>query len=285
MRADFLFIGGFTMKNYDEAVTTLISMFERQDFPAKVAFSIIRKNSNEPSKPSDDWSLTNRLIMVMTGTEDARTFKQWQSVGRYVKRGAKAFHIFAPVIVKQKEEESLPTLPEHKEKIVGFKAVPVFPIELTGGKEIEIFDYTPKKMPPFLDVAEKLGISIHWKPACKPALGWYSPSDNSITLCSQDYFVYFHELAHAVEATFSDTTCDYNKSEVVAETTAAVLSEMMGISGYQHQAYHYIKEYCGDTTQKGVMHKISSVLNTVEKIINIILSKANEPASDTSEQA
>lgn len=273
------------MKNYEEAVNTLMSMFENQDFPSKVAFSIIHKSSVEPKKPSDSWSITNRLIMAMAGTEDARTYKQWSDVDRYVKRGAKAFHIFAPIISKEVVEESLPTLPKTKEKIVGFKAVPVFSIESTGGKEIKTIDYTPTKVPPFLDVATKLGIEIKWKPACKSVLGWYSPLDNSITLCSQDYFVYFHELAHAVEATFTDTTSDYNRSEVIAETTATVLSEMMGISGYQHQAYHYIKKYCGDTTQKGVMHKISSVLNTVEKIINIILTKANEPASDTSEQA
>lgn len=273
------------MKNYDEAITALMTMFERQDFPAKVAFTIIRKNNNESTKPCDSWSITNRLIMTFVGTEDARTFKQWQSVGRYVKRGAKAFHIFAPVIIKQKDEESLPTLPEHKEKIVGFKAVPVFPVELTGGKEIETVDYTPDQTPPFLDVAAKLGVKVKWKPASQSALGWYSPSDNSITLCSQDYFVYFHELCHAVEATFTDKT-DYNRSEVIAELGASVLSTMLGITGYENQAYHYIQEYCHDQSQKGVLLKISSVLNTVEKIINLILAKAKEPATDnTSEQA
>ena len=273
------------MKNYEEAVTTLISMFERQDFPAKVAFTIIRKNSNEPTKPSDAWSITNRLIMSMAGTDDARTYKQWLDIERYVKRGAKAFHIFAPIIAKEVVEESIPTLPKAKEKIVGFKAVPVFSIESTGGKDIETVDYTPKEIPPFLDAATKLGVKVKWKPSCKSALGWYSPFSNSITLCSQDYFVYFHELAHAVEATFADTTFDYNSSEVIAETTAAVLAEMMGISGYEHQAYQYIQNYCGDTTQKGVLSKISSVLNTVEKIINTILDTAKKSASDTSEQA
>ncbi len=35
--------------------------------------------------------------MLMNETEDARGFRQWEKVGRRVKKGAKAFYILAPV--------------------------------------------------------------------------------------------------------------------------------------------------------------------------------------------
>ena len=55
------------MKNYDEAVTQMLEMFSKKDFPQKMAFTIIRKATTEPVLPSDSWSLTNRLIMQSIG--------------------------------------------------------------------------------------------------------------------------------------------------------------------------------------------------------------------------
>ena len=51
--------------------------------------------------PSNDWSFCNRLIMAESGTSDARGFRQWKSVGRYVKKGSKAIYILAPNFVKR----------------------------------------------------------------------------------------------------------------------------------------------------------------------------------------
>ena len=111
------------MKNYEEAVSQMLELFSKKDFPKKMAFTIIRKATTEPILPSDSWSLTNRLIMQAIGeTQDARTYKQWQQVERFVQKGAKAFYIYAPRIVKKKDENN-----NEKEELVGFIAVPVFP--------------------------------------------------------------------------------------------------------------------------------------------------------------
>ena len=89
----FFIFGGFNkMKNYYEAVNSLLTMFSKQDFPQQVAWSIIRRDPNEPLIPSDGWSVCNRLIMrICGGTDDARTYLQWKAVGRHVNKGAKAF--------------------------------------------------------------------------------------------------------------------------------------------------------------------------------------------------
>ena len=92
------------MKNLDQAVKTLLEMFQSRNFPEHVAFTIIkRKACDTAAKPSDKWSIGNILIMAFIGkTDDARTYKQWQAAHRQVKRGAKAFHIYAPVTRKVK---------------------------------------------------------------------------------------------------------------------------------------------------------------------------------------
>ena len=95
------------MKNFKDAVKEILTMFEREEFTEQLAISIIRRRSDEDVIPSDNWSILNRLIMLMIGrTEDARTYLQWQSIGRQVKKGAKAFQIIAPMTKKIIDEET-----------------------------------------------------------------------------------------------------------------------------------------------------------------------------------
>lgn len=255
------------MKNFDEAVNNLINMFKNEDFPQKLALTIIKRV--DEGIPSDKWSITNKLIMLLLGnTTDARGYKQWQETGRHIKKGEKAFYILAPNTKKIKNEKD-----EDEYIITGFRPIPVFRYESTEGKEIPHHDYKPQELPPFLDVAEKMGIKVKWKPIHKNAYGYYRPWDKSITLCSQDYIVYFHELAHAVHDTIEPLkNVDTNKAEIVAELSAAVLTEMLGISGYEQQAYEYIRTYTKGKKDKNVIISITNVLNTVQKVVEKITS-------------
>lgn len=272
------------MLNLNEAVKNLMEMFKNQKFPEKVAFTIIqRRNADSATKPSDRWSIGNLLIMAFIGkTEDARTYKQWKAVKRYVKRGSKAFNIFAPVTHKVKKADTDNSEDEYI--LVGFRALPVFRYEDTDGEPLQQYDYTPPELPPFFDVAEKLGLTVKWQPFDNQAYGWFSPNSNSITLSSQDAFIYFHELAHAVNATFEDLNKNRNKAEIVADLTAAVLCELQGISGYQRQTYYYIQQYCQDKSDNGVIKAILSVLNDVEKIVTIIIDTATKPCAENAVQ-
>lgn len=259
------------MKKFDEAVQELLSMFSRKEFPKQVAMTVIHRKD---SVPSDKWSITNRLIMlVIGGTEDARGYKQWQAVGRQVKKGSKAFDIIAPLTRKVHNDEK----DEDEVIVFGYRSVPVFKIEDTDGKKIPVVDYKPKELPPFLDVAEKMGIEVRWKPVHRPAYGYYRLSDNSITLCSQDYVVYFHELGHAIHNTIESLEdVPDEKAEVVAELTAAVLAEMAGVKGYEVQSYDYIMSYVEGKDSKAMMKAITGVLNIVEQIVNKIISISTE---------
>lgn len=262
------------MKNYDESVKTLLTMFANQDFPQQVAWSIIRRDPAEPSVPSDSWSVCNRLIMrICGGTDDARTFKQWISVGRHVKKGAKAFHIFAPIVKKELDEES------GKEifSLRGFKTLPVFALEDTEGEVIYKHDYQPLVLPPLTKVAEALGIKVYWKPIDKSrsALGYYRPADKSITLYVEDSTVFYHELGHAVHDSFEPMhSIDGNYAEVVAELVSAVLCVMHGEKGYEQQSWLYLQRFTATKDSKATLKAITGVLNTVEKVVNIITATA-----------
>ena len=242
------------MKGFHESVQALLHMFESKTFPEQVAWSIIHRDQQEADIPSDAWSACNRLIMRVHGhTDDARTYLQWKSVGRHVNKGAKAFYIFAPIIKKEIDKNS----GKEKTELRGFKPMPVFAIEL-------------------VDAAKALGFSVNWEPmGNRPALGFYRPASKSITLHAKDSTVFYHELAHAVHDTIEPLcNVDNDYAEVVAELTAAVLCVMTGAKGYEKQSWQYLKRFTHSGDDKATLKAISSVLNMVERIINIIVKTA-----------
>ena len=70
-----------------EVLDGILSKFENGDIPQALAISTFPSDD----LPSSNWSFLNKLIMCLSGTVDARGFRQWQEVGRSVKGGSKAF--------------------------------------------------------------------------------------------------------------------------------------------------------------------------------------------------
>jgi len=222
------------------------------------------------------------MLMYFLGkTDSAATFLQWKNLNRRVVKNAKSFCIFSPITCKSKKKKD----DGSEEDVVivkGFRPVPVFRIEDTIGVNLDVPDYRPPELPPLYDAAEALGIKIYWKPTSRPVYGYYRPGDNSITLSSTDYVVWFHELAHAVREKLADTKADPDREEIIAETSASVLMEMQfGDHSYQQQAYQYIQSYCADKSPEAVIKAVMGVLKDVEQAINVILDAANEAASSS----
>lgn len=259
-------------KIIEAAVTKLMTMFKSGDFPAQLATTIIRKSEADVI-PSDSWSIGNRILMTAQKTGDARGYNQWLEIKRQVKKGSKAIYIFAPLTKKITEKDDETGEETTKVIVYGFRPLPVFRYEDTEGEPLPDYGYKPKTYPPFFDVAEKLGVSVEYRPLRANFLGRYSASTTSIQLCSQDAHVYYHELAHAIHNTFVDLkTYNYDKAEIVAEFTACVLCELTNISGYESQGYEYIKRYCGgEEKPEGVLKKIMGVLSEVEKIVLTVI--------------
>ena len=262
----------------------MLEMFRSQDFGPQLALTIIKRRDDDPTNalPCNKWSIGNRMLMYFLGkTDSAATFLQWKNLNRRVVKNAKSFCIFSPITCKSKKKKD----DGSEEDVVivkGFRPVPVFRIEDTIGVNLDVPDYRPPELPPLYDAAEALGIKIYWKPTSRPVYGYYRPGDNSITLSSTDYVVWFHELAHAVREKLADTKADPDREEIIAETSASVLMEMQfGDHSYQQQAYQYIQSYCADKSPEAIIKAVMGVLKDVEQAINVILDAANEAASSS----
>ena len=225
-----------------------------------------------PDAPCRRWSLSNRLLMLRAGTFDARGFKQWKDTGRSVVKGARAFYILAPRTVSKSEIDAVTGEERKRTILVGFVAIPVFPYQATDGADIGYPDsFEPSQIPPLLDVAERLGVSVKWVPTvvthAEQALGWYQHSSRSIVLGVEDATVFFHELAHAAHyaAGLADKR-DSKRKELVAETVAAALCKMYGHPVTQrHRRYleQHADERDAQKAALAVLHDIEATLDVI----------------------
>lgn len=238
-----------------------------------IAEAVARTHFPRSDVPMDRWSFNNRLIAFFAGTQDARGFRQWEKVGRHVKKGSKAFYILAPLTYKVTDEET----GKESIRIRGFKEVPVFRVEDTDGDPI---DYSLPELPefPLADVAEKFGLTVRAGFFDGFSLGFYAGSIETIEMHTEETKVFFHELAHAAheraigEEKFRANS--YSKNEVVAETVALTLALMHGgtwerESGNSHR---YIEHYSGDP-----IDAVLEAMKEVEATLNLIFeTHANE---------
>lgn len=249
--------------DYSAVLREIIENFRTGDIPEAIALSMFPI----PNIPAAKWSLLNRTLMFLAGTEDARGLKQWNVVGRRVKRGAKAFRIFAPRLMKVMKEETQ----EEKIVLTGFLLIPVFRVQDTEGEPL---DYEAIQVPefPLLEVAQAWGISVKAIPGNYRYYGYFSPSQGEIALASPEECVFFHELAHAAHNRIVSLKPRQDwKQEIVAELSAAVLCRLVGKRGENlGQHYRFIEKYAAQA-RKAVPQACLEVFSKVEKVLGLIL--------------
>ena len=242
----------------------VVEKFKTGDIPEAITISMFPF----PDLPSAKWSLLNRTAMFISGTMDARGFKQWQQVNRHVKKGAKAVHILVPVF--KKEDDSS----EDNKILTGFTAKPVFRVEDTVGEPLE---YEQIELPelPLLDRAKEWGLNVRAIPGNPSRWGYYNPVKMEIGLATPDESTLFHELAHHADKLIKGKL---NKGqdplqEVTAELAAAILCRLVGKqSDSLGNSYKYISGYA--VKLKMSAHAVClRVMADTEKILNIIMGK------------
>ena len=249
-----------------DALGLIVDVFGKETFPDVIKKAYV----SVPSKPSDKWSIMNRVIMHISGTADARGYRQWQTVGRHVKKGTKAIYILK-VFTKKITVEDHEGNETDRMVPVGMHGIPVFRYEDTDGKALEEFE--PREMPPLIDVAKKWGVSVQYENSTHGEYGAFAPGHNSITLCTEAHDVFFHELAHKAHSKIESLVGGQDpKQEAVAQLTACVLSRLYG---YDEMAWswQYIAHYAGEKSPQAVGRLCMSVLSKVEKVLDLILSE------------
>lgn len=253
-----------------DVLNEILEKFKTGEIPEAIAYACYP----HAEVPSAQWSLLNRTIMFLSGTSDARGFRQWQKVGRSVKKGSTAFHILVPVygmVVDEQNNEETKTL-------LYFKPAPVFRYEDTNGKPL---DYKSIELPdlPLLNRARQWGISVKTIPGNYKCYGAYSPISREIVLASPDESIFFHELAHAGHEKVEGKLKSGQEplQEIVAELAAQALCRMVGKKPglSMGNSYKYIDHYS---------HKLKlnpyaaclKVFGVTEKVLRIILKNESD---------
>ena len=259
-----------------QTLDCIIDRFKTGDIPEAVGFSMFPM----ADVPAGHWSRLNRTIMFLSGTHDARGFRQWQEAGRNVIKGSKAIHILVPSFRKFTNKKT----GEEENALIGFLSRPVFRVEDTEGEPLS---YEQIELPnlPLLERAEEWGISVKAIPGNYSYYGYYSSSRKEICLASPDEVNFFHELAHcAHERLVGKLTPGQNAiQEVVAELSAQALSCLVGKSAKKTigNSYLYIERYA-EKIGMSVYTACLQVLNDTEKVLNLILvPEKNEDRSGT----
>ncbi|MBI5402510.1 MAG: antirestriction protein [Ignavibacteriae bacterium] len=244
----------------------VIEQFRGSDIPEAIAYSMFPI----PNIPSAKWSLMNHLIMFFSGTKDARGYRQWHNVNRFVKKGAKSFTILVPYFKKNKNDKG-----EEVPVLVGFVSGNVFRLEDTDGQTL---DYQNIELPklPLLKRASEWGISVTAIPGNYEHYGYYQPNKKVIALATPEEKTFFHELVHVADEKIKGKLKQGQDplQEIIAELGAHALCNIVGKDGnkYFGNSYHYIEHYAKDlkiTPQTAVLRVVSDV----EKILNLILGK------------
>ncbi len=277
------------MKLYGKAEAVaqrILNAFEQGDVPKALALMFIRR---KVECPTSAWSWRNRLLVALNGFYDARGYRQWQEVGRQVRKGERACHILAPKITKAKEDDEARGTREGDPIVTGFLAVAVFGLGQTEGEALshEGQDAAFIDTLPLVEVARSWGLDVSlFNAEGTGKLGFYRRGQR-IALGVANLSTWTHELIHSADHRLGNMGGDSNAldREVVAELGGAVLLECLGYDAESDRggAYAYIRSLC-EEEKKNPVSVCTALLDRVCACVALILETA-EALSEEEEEA
>jgi hypothetical protein len=270
-------------KGRAEAVAQeIIEAFQRGDIPEALANVFIHRNVNSPS---NRWSWSNRLLVALCGHCDARGFRQWQAVGRNVRKGERAFHILGPCIIKAKKDDEERGIRRGDPCLIGFTSVPVFGYSQTEGDPLPELDQEARFLEslPFVAVARSWQLSLTtFNGDSSPRAGYYRYG-MEIGLGVENLSTWAHELIHAADHRIGTLTTGGGQrldNEIVAELGGAVLLECIGYQTDSDRGgcWRYIDAYA-KRHQRNALSVCTELLDRTAACVALILETADQLAS------
>jgi antirestriction protein ArdC len=183
------------------------------------------------------YSWGNCALIAMQRPEATQVagFKAWQQLGRQVRKGEHSIRILAPMSVKERDEHG----EETGERVVFFRAVPVFDVAQTDGEPLPEPPCEPitgssheRYIAALEDHARSLGYAVEREPL-EHAGGYCDAQRKRIVLSAHldsanaRVRVLVHELAHAHGVGYRD----YGRedAEVIVETAAVIVCGALGL--------------------------------------------------------
>ncbi len=232
------------------AAARILEAFQGGDIPKALAPIFIRRRDDVPCRA---WSWSNQLLVALAGHADARGYRQWQQVGRHVRKGEKAFHILVPMVGKRAEKNAETGEEQERIFIRGFSSAPVFGLDQTDGEPLPPPDPAIAAWLdslPIRQVAESWGLSVDaYNGQPGRALGKYRHA-SGIALGVENLSTWAHELVHAADDRLGQLKerGQHWRSETVAELGGAVLLETLGYDSEADRGgcWEYVKAYATD---------------------------------------
>jgi len=266
-------------KRTREVAERIIEAFRHpEDLPAALAPILVRRNDHVPCRR---WSWPNQLAVALNGTSDARGFRQWEAVGRHVRKGSKALWILAPCVrtVTEQDEDGKEA---ERHVVYGFRSAPVFAVEDTEGEPLPANDdrYAEwVKQLPLVEVAEAWDVRVDtFTHRNGNPLGYYrygSSRGQAIMLGTENLATWAHELIHAADHRVSGLHGKDWHKEIVAELGSATLLRCLGLE-YDADlggAFAYIARYAAQARLPTVKACIG-VLDRVCESVKLVLDTA-----------
>ena len=211
-------------------------------------------------------------------------YNKWKQLGRHVKKGEKAIRILAPLIGKDKATDSQDSDQTAERKPRGFRAVGVFDISQTEGKDLPqaaalegAIEGDPGEAASRLEkLVASNGISLTYAEPDRGALGTssggkivirpgLSPADNFSVLLHE----LAHELLHKGERR-NDT--DRTVRETEAEAVAFTVCRALGIDS-RTRSSDYIALHRGDS--KVLSESLKYIQHTASYMIEQLMTDPN----------
>ncbi len=274
-----------TVRFYGKAETAanaILKAFQNPgELPKALAPIFIKRRDDVPCR---QWSWSNQLITALAGYSDARGFRQWQKVGRHVKKGEKSFTILSPITKKIVDK----TTQDERFAVVGFKGTAVFGLSQTDGEPLPPPDPEVGRWIeslPMLDVAKEWGLSVEaYSGQQGRALGRFAFS-GSIALGVENLSTWAHEMIHAADHRLGNLNerGQHWRSETVAELGSAILLSVLGDKSDADLGgcWDYVASYAKDASIEPIVacqRVLKRTCDAVALILDTAESLKPEPA-------
>lgn len=206
--------------------------------------------------------------------------KRWMDLGREVKANSKSYVVLAPRFSKVRDENGNIVKDENgkaKTKGIYFKAVNVYPLDSTEGKDLPEFslktlDLNSDMIESYLNtIISKFELPIKFMPI-DVNIGGYVNSENVVlnSLRSKENNLYtlLHEIGHYYSGhTNSENTTDKQHREVQAELTAFLIGLSIGIP---KGSFEYLQAWTGNDFDIITTDDVNIALKSADKIKKLI---------------
>jgi len=211
-----------------------------------------------------NYSFSNQILLSMQGVRTpVATYKNWQALGRQVKKGSKAKYIVRPVMVKEQDTDE-------EYSLRGFHFIKcIFEMKDTDGKAL----------PPIEHKAWKLDLALHnldikripFDMLNGNVQGYASKRNIAINETTPDPLgVALHELAHVVLGhTDKETSTQASRGikEFQAESVRYIVQRELGVDNAKQlsESRAYLQNWLG--SEKPSEHDVKEIFKAVDTIL------------------